>query len=247
MSQQNEQAAAQRTVVVLGGTGRVAEGIVAEWSGSGARVIVPTRSERAATELRERIAGLSGADGIHVVIGEYTGFDSAGAMADRIESEFGEVTDVVASIGGWWQGAATWQVDEQVWQRYFVELTTAHFANIRTWLPRLSEQGAYQLILGGSAYTPVPGASVINMEQAALLMMHRVLMAESGDQRRIFALTLGPVITRGRHQFDPTWVTATDVGRVTLRQAMSTAASAHVDLHSTTEAADRLAELDSAR
>lgn len=232
-----------RTVVVLGGSGRVGEGIVAEWARTGAKVIVPSRTEARAAEVHSRAGD---ADNVHTIVGDYTGFDTSAEMADRIESEFGTITDVIASIGGWWQAGALWQVDAEVWQRYFVDLTTAHFANIRTWITRLLEEGTYQFVLGGSAYTPVPGASVISMEQAALLMMHRVLMAEAGDQRRIFALTLGPVATRGRVQVDPTWVTNDDVGRVTIAHALSTAASAHIDLHSRDEARARIAELGAA-
>lgn len=241
MSQESREAQ-QRTVVVLGGTGRVAEGVVAEWARSGAKVIVPTRSERGAAELQHRTAGIPGAENIRAVVGDYTGFESAVAMADRIDAEFGGVTDVIASIGGWWQGAATWDIDEQTWQRHFVDLTTAHFASVRAWLPRLSAEGAYQLILGGSAYTPVPGASIISMEQAALLMMHRVLTAEAGEQRRVFAITLGPVATRGRSWVDPSWVSASDVGRVTVAHALGAAPSGHVDVRTHEQADARVAE-----
>ena len=62
---------------------------------------------------------------------------------------------MVASIGGWWQGKALWEVDEQDWQRWFVGLSTAHMAMARAWIPRLPQGGSYLLILGGSAVIPV--------------------------------------------------------------------------------------------
>lgn len=136
-------------------------------------------------------------------------------MAQKITQDFGAVTDVIASIGGWWQGRPLWEVSAQDWQKYFVDLSTAHVASVRAWIPLLPVSGSYQLILGGSANTPVPGASIINMEQAGLLMMRKVLSAEAGDQRRITAMVLGPVITRMRHQVDPDWVSNEEVGLVT--------------------------------
>ncbi|WP_460795178.1 SDR family NAD(P)-dependent oxidoreductase [Microbacterium sp. GXF0217] len=234
-------AADGRRVVILGGTGRVGEGIVREWLTAGAEVIVPSRTTSSAEQLRSLVADAQADERLHTVIGDYTGFDSASVMSERVIAAHGRVTDVIASIGGWWQAGPTWAVTEADWQRYFVDLTTAHFANIRAWLPALDESGSYQLVLGGSAYTPVPGASIISMEQAALLMMHRVLVAEAGPQRRVFAFTLGPVITRGRGSVDPTWVSNADVGRVSIAHAVSSAPSAHTDLHSAADAADRIA------
>lgn len=235
--------ASTRRVVVLGGTGRVGEGVVREWASAGAEVIVPSRTDKRAAELHALLEGAEGADRVKTIVGDYTDFATAATMADRIGEEIGEATDVVAAIGGWWQGAPLWEVTEEVFQRYFVDLTTAHFANIKTWIPRLDEKGSYQLILGGSAYTPVPGASVINMEQAALLMMHQVIAAEAGDQRRIFSAILGPVSTRGRHWVDPTWVTAADVGQVTVAQGVSDAPSAAVNVRTKDDAVQRISEV----
>merc|ERR1712091_559342 len=93
-------------------------------------------------------------------------------------------------------------------------MTTAHAATARAWIPRLPRTGSYQLILGGSATQPVPGASIINMQQAALLMMRRVLSAEAGDRHRVAAQILGPVVTRARKRVDPAWVSNEEVGLV---------------------------------
>lgn len=136
-------------------------------------------------------------------------------MATEIEHTYGAVTDVVASIGGWWQGKALWEVSQGEWERFYVDLSTAHVANLRAWIPRLTAAGSYHLILGGSASQPVPGASIINMEQAGLLMMHQVLSAEVADQRRIFAHELGPVATRQRQRVSPDWVSNSELGLLT--------------------------------
>lgn len=235
--------AQSRRVVVLGGTGRVGEGVVREWAAAGAEVIVPSRTDERAAELHHLLDGFEHADRVHTIVGEYTDFATATATADAIEKRFGPVTDVVASIGGWWQGTALWQTDAEIWQRYFVDLATAHMANFATWLPRLSPEGTYQLILGGSATISVPGAGVINMEQAALLMMAQTSAAEAGEQRRVFALVLGPVATRGRGVVDPTWISGAEVGQVTIAHALSEQPSAQVVLRTSEQATARITEV----
>ena len=216
-----EPSLAGRRIVVHGGTGGVGEGIVRAWLDAGAHVVVPSRTDSHAARFRELI-GEEAADGrletiVHNAASDAEGpFASAAALAERIEREFGPVTDVAASIGGWWQAGPLWEVTPEDWQRFFVDLTTAHVATIRAWIPRLPADGSYHLILGGSARQPVPGSSIINMEQAALQMMHAVVSAEAGAQRRLFAPILGPVATRQRHWSDPEWVSAREVGAVTL-------------------------------
>lgn len=203
-----------RRVVIAGGTGDVGEGIVRAWLKTGAHVIVPSRTEARVTEFREVLSDLGQPENLEFVTGDYTAFDQAQAMADRIAADFGPVTDVVAAIGGWWQGGALWEVSEQEWQRYFLDMTTAHTAMARAWVPRLPREGSYQLILGGSAAIPVKGASIISMQQAALLMMRRVLSEEAGSSTRIAAQILGPVVTRARERVDPAWVSNEEVGLI---------------------------------
>lgn len=208
-------------VVIIGGTGSVGEGIVRAWLKTGAQVVIPSRTDSKVDRFREIIADGGAGENLHFATGDYTSFDGASAMAQKITQEFGPVTDVIASIGGWWQGKPLWEVSEQDWQKYFVDLSTAHVASVRAWIPHLPASGSYQLILGGSATTPVPGASIINMEQAGLLMMRKVLSAEAGDHRRITSMVLGPVISRMRHQVDPDWVSNNEVGLVTAGVAAS--------------------------
>ncbi|AJE45826.1 SDR family NAD(P)-dependent oxidoreductase [Celeribacter indicus] len=204
----------ERRVVIAGGTGDVGEGLVRAWLKTGAHVVVPSRSEGKVGEFRQALSDIGTPETLSFAVGDYTGFDAAQRMAERITAEHGPVTDVVASIGGWWQGKPLWEISEQDWQRYFVGMTTAHVATARAWSPRLPRTGTYQLILGGSAVAPVPGASIISMQQAGLLMMRRVLSEEAGERHRVAAQILGPVVTRARRRIDPDWVTNEEVGLV---------------------------------
>ncbi|PRX09247.1 UNVERIFIED_ORG: 3-oxoacyl-[acyl-carrier protein] reductase [Martelella mediterranea] len=214
-----------RRVVIAGGTGDVGEGIVRTWLKTGAHVIVPSRTEGRVKRFREVLAEAGESEKLSFVTGDYTGFDSAQAMAGRITAEFGPVTDVIASIGGWWQGKTLWEISESDWQRYFVDMSTAHVATARAWIRRLPQTGSYQLVLGGSAVAPVPGASIINMQQAALFMMRQVLSAEVGKAQRVAAQVLGPVITRARLRYNDDWVSNEEVGLVSAGIAANPAVS----------------------
>ena len=132
---------------------------------------------------------------------------------------------MVAPIGGFWAGKQLWEIDEADWQSAFVGLATTHMAIARACLPRLNEAGAYCLIVGDSAVTPVPGSGLVSMEQAAVLMMQQVLDAESQGRKRVFALMLGPVRTRFVEDADPGWVTSAQVGQAAVAASAAAAAA----------------------
>lgn len=224
-------ALADRRVVIPGGTGGVGEGVVRAWLRAGADVIVPTRSARHGDELRELVAD-EAAGTLHTIEARYGTFREADALAERIHDEFGAVTDVVASIGGWTSGQGLWDISGAEWTRYFTELTTSHVAVLRAFVPRLPERGSYSLVLGGSAYTPVPGSAVISMEQAALRMMGTVVGEEVRGRIGIHSLMMGPVDTRHRGYVDPDMISATEVGFVTVGYAATAAASNELVLRS---------------
>ncbi|MHC3475588.1 SDR family oxidoreductase [Streptomyces sp. 7R007] len=211
-----------RRVVVPGGTGAVGEGVVRSYLAAGADVLVPTRTQERAEEFR-RVLGDAAADRLHLVVHDYTTFAGAEQLADEMQRRLGGIDDVVAPIGGWWAGKRLWEIDGSDWQSAFVGLAAAHVAVLRAFLPRLNAGGAYTLIVGESALTPVPGSGLVSMEQAALLMMRRVLQAEAAGRQRVFALVLGPVKTRLADSGDPDRVSAEQVGAIAV--AVSSAAT----------------------
>jgi NAD(P)-dependent dehydrogenase (short-subunit alcohol dehydrogenase family) len=155
-------------------------------------VVVPTRTVERAAEFRESAGA---ADRLHLVVHDYTSFAGAEELAAEMEDRLGGVDDVVAPIGGSWAGKPLWEISESDWRNAFTGLASTHMAVLRAALPRMTADGAYIVIVGDSATTPVPGSGLVSMEQAAVLMMQRVAQAETGDSRRIFALMLGPVGT----------------------------------------------------
>lgn len=206
-------------VVIAGGTGSVGEGIVRSYLRTGAHVIVPTRSEKSIDSFLQVLGGEGHSDRLSMVADDYTTFDGAISTADRINKEFGAVDNVVATIGGWWAGQPVWDVSQRAWDTYFVGFATTHLAMARAFIPRLPKSGSYQVIIGGSAIYPVTGSGIVSMQQAALLMMVKVLQEEAGGQRRIFSQILGPVNNRNRPMQRPEWVSAEEVGLISTKLA----------------------------
>ena len=201
-----------RRVLVPGGTGAVGEGVVRAYLAAGADVVVPTRTAERATELRT-LLGDAASERLHLVEHDYTTFDGAVSLVATMIDSLGGVDDVVAPVGGWWAGRSLWEIGTDDWDAAFVGLATAHMAIARAVLPHLGPQGAYAVVVGGSAAFPVPGSGLVSMEQAAVLMMQRVLAAEAGERARVFGLVLGPVRSRVVAG-EPDWVSADEVGAV---------------------------------
>jgi NAD(P)-dependent dehydrogenase (short-subunit alcohol dehydrogenase family) len=231
-----------RRVLVPGGTGGVGEGVVRGYLAAGADVVIPTRSERRAEEFRQ-VLGEAATGHLHLAVHDYTTFDGAGRLAAEMADRLGGIDDVVTPIGGFWGGKQLWEIDEADWRGAFVELATTHMAVLRACLPRLSRVGAYSVIVGASAFTPVPGSGLVSMEQAAVLMMREVAAAELAARQRVFALVLGPVRTRTADAADPGWITADQVGEVAVAVSAGSADGREIRLGDQSELAQTLALL----
>jgi NAD(P)-dependent dehydrogenase (short-subunit alcohol dehydrogenase family) len=179
------------------------------------------------------------------VVHDYTSFAGAEDLVAQMMSNLGGVDDVVAPIGGWWAGKKLWEIKEADWQNAFVNLATTHMAVARAALPHMDSTGAYTIIVGDSAAQPIPESGLVSMEQAALLMMQRVLDTEANGSKRIFAFMLGPVATEDA---EDDGITAAQIGEVAAAaSAASGAAGEIIQLHNDHEVREALRRLASAR
>jgi NAD(P)-dependent dehydrogenase (short-subunit alcohol dehydrogenase family) len=235
-----------RRVLIPGGTGGVGEGAVRAYLSAGAQVVVPTRSRERAEEFRA-LLGEAASERLHLFEHDYTTFPGAETLVGTMVDRLGGVDDVVASVGGWWQGKQLWEIDGADWQGAFVNLATAHMAVLRAALPRMTSRGAYCIVVGESADFPIPGSGLVSMEQTALQMMHQVVTAELQGAKRVFLLKLGPVATRFIGAGDPDQVTSGQIGAVAVTASASTQSGRLVRLLNRAQAQDELAELGAAR
>jgi NAD(P)-dependent dehydrogenase (short-subunit alcohol dehydrogenase family) len=204
-------------VLIPGGTGAVGEGVVRRFLAAGADVVVPTRTQQRADEFGA-LLGAAATARLHLVVHDYTTFAGAEDLVVQTIENLGGIDHVVAPIGGWWAGKHLWQIDEADWQNAFVGLASTHMAVARAALPRMAASGSYSVILGGSATWPVPQSGLVSMEQAAIRMMHQVLVAELAEGPRVYSLVLGPVSTRSVAG-EAGWVTADQVGHLAVAAA----------------------------
>jgi 3-oxoacyl-[acyl-carrier protein] reductase len=231
-----------RRVLVPGGTGGVGEGVVRAYLEAGADVVVPTRSDARGAELRTALGAVGASPLLHLPTHDYTSFTGAEELGREMTERLGGIDDVVVPVGGWWQGGRLTDVEEDDWATAFAGLATAHMALARAIVPRLSGAGSYTVVVGQSAALPVPGSGLVSMEQAAVLMMQRVLAEESPD-RRIHALVLGPVRTRFVDG-DPEWVSSAQIGATSVALSLATGTSSRsVSLGSAEEARVALRDL----
>jgi len=142
----------------VGWHGRVGEGIVRRFLSAGAHVVVPTRSDERAEELRN-LLGPVVTDQLHLVVHDYTTFAGAQDLATQLVRNLGGIDAVVAPVGGWWSGRRLWEIDEDDWQNAFVGLATAHMALARACVPLMDAAGAYLLVVGTRRRGPCRAAA----------------------------------------------------------------------------------------
>jgi NAD(P)-dependent dehydrogenase (short-subunit alcohol dehydrogenase family) len=204
-----------RHVVVLGAAGEVGEGIVRRLLAHAARVTAVSRSAERLDALRTRLASGATPERLALLAAD---IDSSARNARTREAlaSLGTVDGVVASLGGWRQGAPVVDTPPERWHEAIEQSLTAHYHAARLFLPLLAARSdaSYVLVNGGGALQPVPGAGAMCVSAAAQLMLKDVLALEHRRSNvRINTLLLAtPVRTRSRPAGMPGWLTAADAG-----------------------------------
>ena len=203
----------EKTVLVAGGAGGVGEGISRQLLLAGAKVVVPTRSQEKAKELRDRFSDNSN---LITIVGNIGDQSDVERVRDAVVKNVDTIDSVVASVGLWSQGAQLTQLPLITWQDVIENNLTSHFLLARTFLPLIVDRpgSTYTMINGGSALMPFPEAGHISIVASAQIMMKDVLVAEHKDKPvRINTLLLAtPIVTRFRQNASPNWLTADKVG-----------------------------------
>ena len=169
-------------ILVAGATGTVGSAIAEALRDQ--ELLLPTRSEARAKELRARFPGSA------IFVGPYA---EPGNEAFRSWlSARAPLDAVVASLGAWWSGKLLREVDDETWQAVLDMRLGTHFRLARACLPFLREGGRYVFIAGFHAEEPLPRAGLISIAGAGQVMMARVLQKEEPGIR-FLTLILGSV------------------------------------------------------
>lgn len=164
-------------IVVAGATGYVGGTLAREWLEEGREVLAIGRDTARLAALAD--AGARTLDARALVDDDDPRLTRA--MADLAAA--GEVTGVVAAVGGWWQGPRTLDLSPALWQGMLESHLTAHWQVARRLVPLLPPSAVHVVLNGAASHQPMVGSGPVNVTGAALSMLVRVLAAESSGVR----------------------------------------------------------------
>lgn len=202
-----------KTVMVIGGSGGVGEGVVRALLTSGATVVATGRNVQRLQEFAQRL----GSDLLHV--SALNALDSGlGEKAAALTAEFGPFDGIIVSIASWGdQGRKPLlALSDDEWSNLVEDNLTAVFRAYRAFVPSLSAGGMLLQLNGMSADIPFPGNGVVALGAAAAKSMTRTLAVElRGTGLRVYEVILGVVRTRARQlagMDDERWIDGTEIG-----------------------------------
>jgi NAD(P)-dependent dehydrogenase (short-subunit alcohol dehydrogenase family) len=202
-----------RTVLVVGGTGGVGEGVVRALLDSGARVVATSRDRGRAEAFAARLA--------HPRLHPEALDALSGSFADDVADlgrRYGPLDGVIVSIASWGdQGRKPLlALTDDEWDALVAENQTAVFRAYRALYPLIRPTGALVQLNGLSADLAFPGAAGVALTAAATKSMTRTLAAELGGRgARVHEVILGVVRTRARQLAgvdDERWIDGEEVG-----------------------------------
>jgi NAD(P)-dependent dehydrogenase (short-subunit alcohol dehydrogenase family) len=185
-----------RTVLVLGATGGVGEGVTRVLLQAGATVLGTARSESRLIDLASRIPDERFKPVVLDVLDD--GFVAAIGDLARIHGPLDGAVVSIASWGG--QGRKPLlQLTDEEWNRLVAVNQTAVFRAYRALVPVVRPDGLLLQLNGMSADIPFPGSAGVALTAAATKSMTRTLAAELGGRGpRVYQVILGVIRTRAR-------------------------------------------------
>eukprot|EP00731_Ephydatia_muelleri_P024582 Em0016g853a len=161
----------QKTVLVFGGSGTVGQGLIRVLLENACRVVAVFRSVESEEKAKRRL-GNPPENALITVIGALDSEEDA-AMLKANVCKAGEITDVVASIGGWWQKGPVLEQSLDEYNKVHKDGLQSHFMAAKTFLPLIADKE-------GTSYTfiTVPNAGFITMFAGALVKLVSVVQAE---------------------------------------------------------------------
>ncbi|MEV6759548.1 SDR family oxidoreductase [Streptomyces sp. NPDC051105] len=206
-----------RSVLVVGATGGIGEGVTRALLALGATVVGAGRDPDRLGALADYAGGIGpGTLRTHLV--DVSNPDSAAVRAQLAE-RYGQFDGAVLTVGNWGPPGRTslLEVSDEVWDAMIADNLTSHFRALRAITPLLDPEGALVHLTGFSAEIPYPGNALVGATNAAKKSLLRTLTAELGGKGpRIHELVIGPIRTRPRAAMgadSPSWLGAEDLGR----------------------------------
>lgn len=200
-----------KTLLVVGATGDVGQGIVRASRAEGWRVVAAARS----TEKLAATFGAVGDDRLLLCAGDLASEASAEALWVDAAARAGRIDAVVIAVNAPNQIAplAEW-TGEGLAALIDANLIT-HFNAAKVFLPRLPDDGLFIGIGGGTADFIIPKMAPVSVAQAGLRMLYRGLARErrgGADVRELMIISMVNGASK-RDRAQPDWVSDEEVGR----------------------------------
>jgi NAD(P)-dependent dehydrogenase (short-subunit alcohol dehydrogenase family) len=201
------------TVLVIGGTGDVGQGIVNMLVKADYRVIAAGRNEERLSGLAQRLGHPAN---LRIVKGSVENEATAAALLAAVREGGDSLDAVTTTVNAPMRSSALLfeRSADDLSQIFRVNLIT-HFVAAKTFIPAIAKGGVYMSIGGGLADFVRPGFGHHSMVQAALRMMLRTLAAELKDQPVVVRELIIASMVNGesrRSIAEPEWVTDLDIG-----------------------------------
>lgn len=168
----------QKTVLVFGGSGIVGQGAIRALLEKAYRVVAVFRDAESADKAKSRLGNPSENTFVSV-LGTLDSDEAASALRDSV-NKAGEITDVLASIGGWWQKGPILQQSLEEYNAVQKGHLQPHFMAVKTFLPLIADKegSSYTFITGGLSNYVVPNAGFITLFVGAVAKLALVVRSE---------------------------------------------------------------------
>ncbi|MEX0928446.1 MAG: SDR family NAD(P)-dependent oxidoreductase [Balneolales bacterium] len=242
-----------KVIVVAGGTGNVGTFLVASLLGSGATVVVPSRSEQKINDLKRHLSeqfNESSLNRLHAYQGNLSEENEAADLRQRIIQHTGEPDGVVATLGNLIPAPSLLEVGLSDLDNVIKGYLHAHFMAAKTFLPVLRDHGGnYVFINGPLALKPWKGsgAGLVSIATAAQQMLFKLLTQELEESRANISEVITYAFIRNKQTQPGSALTGEVLGDFVCRLSTGALNYAHgqtFQLRSSEEAKNLLREME---
>ncbi len=201
-----------KTVLVIGASGDVGQGIMASLARAGCRVVAAGRNPG---RLQAVIGRLELGAQVTTATGSVEDEAHAAELLARVNDVAPVLDAVVVSVNEPTRATPLFGMDTALLAGTLAANLLTHLAAARTFIPAVAEDGVYLGIGGGMADFIAPGLGHVSVAQAGLRNLYRALAAELKERRVAIRELIVASMVNGESKrgiADPRWLTELEIG-----------------------------------
>jgi NAD(P)-dependent dehydrogenase (short-subunit alcohol dehydrogenase family) len=199
------------TLLVIGAGGDVGQGIVAAALASGRRVVAAGRDAKNLLPLAACHVGKQ----LACVAGDVSSEAGAAGLWEEAQNPFGGIRDVVISVNLPTRPRPLMEWSAEALSAQLAANLLTHFNALKTFRPRMAQEGMLLGIGGGTADFILPQMAHASMAQAALRNLYRGFARECRTGPAIRELMIVSMVNgrSSRARAKPDWLIDDEIGR----------------------------------